>query len=110
MNKASTNKPGALKFLNWLATAEAAKAYALAGGNPALKENVVDDIVAQRPDLKTLGEYAGSYGFVMNGGTSGNALTVYEVQAREFTGYWADQQSLDQALENTEKAMKELLK
>ncbi|MDP2573582.1 extracellular solute-binding protein [Vibrio penaeicida] len=110
LNKASTNKPGALKFLNWLATAEAAKAYALAGGNPALKENVVDDIVAQRPDLKTLGEYAGSYGFVMNGGTSGNALTVYEVQAREFTGYWADQQSLDQALENTEKAMKELLK
>ncbi|UAB72638.1 extracellular solute-binding protein [Vibrio sp. SCSIO 43132] len=110
LNKASTNKEGARKFLNWLATAEAAKAYALAGGNPALRQNVVKDVESQRPDLKTLGEYAGKYGFVMNGGTSGNALTVYEVQAREFTGYWAGQQSLDQALENTEKSMKELLK
>ncbi|MDD1779909.1 sugar ABC transporter substrate-binding protein [Enterovibrio sp. ZSDZ35] len=110
LNKASENKEGALKFLNWLATADAAKAYALAGGNPALKQSVVADIVDQRPDLKTLGEYAGEYGFVMNGGTSKNALTVYEVQAREFTGYWAGQQSLDAALDNTEEAMQELLK
>ena len=46
----------------------------------------------------------------MNGGTSAKALSVYELQAKEFTGYWSGQQSLDDALKNTEKGMSELLK
>jgi hypothetical protein len=33
----------------------------------------------------------------MNGGTSANAFAVYELQAKEFTGYWSGQQTLDQA-------------
>ena len=31
----------------------------------------------------TVGEYASTYGFVMNGGTSENALSVYEAQAKQ---------------------------
>ena len=58
-------------------------------------------IAAERPDLVKLGEFAGQYGFVMNGGTSANALSVYELQAKEFTGYWSGEQSLDDALPNT---------
>jgi multiple sugar transport system substrate-binding protein len=46
----------------------------------------------------------------MNGGTSEKALSVYEAQAKEFTGYWAGTQDLDTALKNTAAAMTELLK
>ena len=46
----------------------------------------------------------------MNGATSANALSVYELQAKEFTGYWSGQEDLDTALENTAAGMEELLK
>jgi multiple sugar transport system substrate-binding protein len=67
-------------------------------------------VAKERPDLVKLGEYAGKYGYVMKGGTSANALSIYELQAKEFTGYWSGQQSLDDTLKNTEKGMTELLK
>ncbi len=71
---------------------------------------MVKEVSEERPDLVQLGEFAGKYGYVMTGGTSAKALSVYELQAREFTGYWSGQQSLDDALANTEKGMTELLK
>ena len=57
-----------------------------------------------------LGEFAGKYGYVMNGGTSAKALSVYEMQAKEFTGYWSGQEDLDTALKNTQAGMEKLLK
>ena len=60
---------------------------------------MVAKIAAERPDLVKLGEFAGKYGFVMNGATSANALSVYELQAKEFTGYWSGAEDLDTALE-----------
>ena len=62
------------------------------------------------PDLVTLGKYAGDYGLVMNGATSANALSIYELQAKEFTGYWSGQESLDTALGNVKAGMAKLLK
>ncbi|MEO1017843.1 MAG: extracellular solute-binding protein [Pseudomonadota bacterium] len=109
INKAGENKAGAAQFLQWLSTEEGALAYARNQGSPALTPEVVAK-VEDRPDLGKLGEFAGDYGFVMNGGTSANALSVYELQAREFTGYWAGQQSLDEALDKTEAGMSDLLK
>lgn len=110
INKNAKNKEGAVKFLQWLATEEAALLYARNGGSPALAPDVVAKIAADRPDLVQLGEFAGAYGYVMNGGTSANALSIYELQAKEFTGYWSGQQTLDQALANTNAGMEELLK
>jgi multiple sugar transport system substrate-binding protein len=110
INKASTHKEGAVKFIDWLATPEAMTIYAKAGGSPALTEAVVAGLVAERPDLKKLGEYAGAYGFVMNGGTAAKALQVYELQAKEFTAYWSGEKSLDDALAATKTGMTELLK
>jgi multiple sugar transport system substrate-binding protein len=46
----------------------------------------------------------------MTGGTSAKTLAVYELQAKEFTGYWAGDETLDQALANTAKGMADLLK
>ncbi|MDO8359810.1 MAG: extracellular solute-binding protein [Devosia sp.] len=110
LNKNAKNKAGAVKFLQWLATEDAALLYARNGGSPALAPDVVAKIAADRPDLVQLGEFAGAYGYVMNGGTSANALSVYELQAKEFTGYWSGQETLDQALSNAKDGMAKLLK
>jgi multiple sugar transport system substrate-binding protein len=110
LNKNAENKDGARAFINWLSSKEAALIYARNSGAPALTPEVVKEVSAERPDLVKLGEFAGKYGYVMNGGTSAKALSVYELQAKEFTGYWSGQQSLDDTLKNTEKGMSELLK
>ncbi|HTJ57325.1 MAG TPA: extracellular solute-binding protein, partial [Devosiaceae bacterium] len=62
LNKNAKNKPGAVKFLQWLATEDAALDYAKNGGSPALAPDVVEKIATQRPDLVTLGKFAGAYG------------------------------------------------
>jgi multiple sugar transport system substrate-binding protein len=110
INKAAANKEGAIKFMNWLASADAMELYANAGGSPALTEGLVAKVSAARPDLVKLGQFAGSYGFVMNGGTSAKALQIYELQAKEFTAYWGGTKSLDEALAATSTGMAELLK
>jgi multiple sugar transport system substrate-binding protein len=110
LNKNAKNREGAIRFLQWLAGEEAAVTYAAAGGSPALTSEVVANVADTRPDLVLLGDFAGAYGYVMTGGTSANALSVYELQAKEFTGYWAGQQSLDEALAHTATGMTDLLK
>lgn len=110
LNKNAENKDGARAFIKWLSSKEAALIYAKNSGAPALTPDVVKEVAADRPDLVKLGEFASKYGYVMNGGTSAKALSVYELQAKEFTGYWSGQQSLDDALGKTEKGMTDLLK
>lgn len=110
INKNGKNKVGAAKFLRWLATEDAALLYARNGGSPALTPDVVAKVAKERPDLVKLGEFAGKYGYVMTGATSANALSVYELQAKEFTGYWAGRQDLDTALSKTKAGMQDLLK
>ena len=110
INKASEHKEGALKFLMWLASADAMEVYAKAGGSPGLSASITAKLGADRPDLIKLGQFAGSYGFVMNGGAAAKALQVYELQAKEFTAFWSGSKSLDDALAATSKGMADLLK
>ena len=109
LNQNAPNKEGAEAFLQWLSTEEAALAYAAAGGAPALTPEVVSQIAEERPDLVQLGEFASQYGYVMNGATGANALSVYELQAQHFTGYWTGQETLDEALSAVSAGMEELL-
>lgn len=109
INKASTHKDAAIRFLTWLAGPDAMTAYAQAGGSPALSDAITAKIPS-RPDLAKLGRFAGQYGFVMNGGTSANALAVYEAQAKAFTGYWGGVQTLDASLQQATGDMTKLLK
>lgn len=109
LNKASTHKEAALRFLTWLAGPEAMTDYAKAGGSPAVSEAIASRIEG-RPDLAKLGAFAGKYGFVMTGATSANALAVYEAQAKAFTGYWGGTETLDAALQGATTAMTSLLK
>jgi multiple sugar transport system substrate-binding protein len=106
LNKNSKHKASALKFLDWLART----IDATAGGSPALQPALVQTLTKDRPDLAKLGAYAGQYGFVMNGGTSAKALQIYELQAKEFTGYWAGAQPLDTTLQHVSAGMADLLR
>lgn len=108
LNKASTHKDGAIRFLTWLASPEAMIAYARAGGSPALSEAITAKL-PERPDLAKLGGYAGQFGYVMRGGTSANAMQVYEAQAKAFTGYWGGTKDLDAALSEAAASMAKLL-
>lgn len=110
LNKAADNKEGAEKFLAWLSTEEGALTYARNQGSPALTPEVVEAVAEERPDLVKLGSFASDNGFVMNGGTSANALAIYELQASEFTAYWAGQKSLDEALAAVEAGMTDYLR
>ena len=110
INAAAENKEGAVKFLQWLSTEPAVIAYAGAGGAPGLAGDTAAKLASERPDLVQVGDYASNHGFVMNGATSESALSVYEEQAKEFTGYWAGTQSLDEAMSNVTASMTELLK
>lgn len=109
LNQNAANPEGAKKFLRWLSTEDAAVIYAQNSGAPGLTGNALERVADERPDLVQLGEFASSYGFVMNGGTSANALSIYDVQAQEFTGYWAGSRTLDEALANVEREMERLL-
>jgi multiple sugar transport system substrate-binding protein len=110
VNASSKHKAGALKFLDWLASPEAMLLYAKAGGSPALQPALLDALANDRPDLVKLGAFAAKYGFVMNGATSAKALQIYQLQAKEFTGYWAGTETEDAALRNVAAGMTELLK
>lgn len=110
LNKKAKNAEGAASFLKWLSSKDAVMAYARAGGAPGLTAATAAELAKDRPDLVQVGNYASNYGFVMNGGTFAKALSVYELQAKEFTGFLAGSQSLDSALGNTSKGMTTLLK
>lgn len=110
VNASGKNVAGAEALVQWMSTAEAATTYALNGGAPGLSADVVGGIASERPDLIPLGQFASNYGFVMTGGTSAKALSVYELQAKEFTGFLSGGQSLDEALAKTAAGMAELLK
>ena len=84
--------------------------YAKSGGSPALSAAITAKLAGERPDLVKLGQFAGSYGFVMRGGTAAKALQIYELQAKEFTAYWSGGKSLDDALKATSAGMADLLK
>ena len=109
LNANAPNPEGGAAFLRWLSSGEAATAYALAGGAPGLAGASIEAVADERPDLVPLGQYASDYGFVMRGATSAGALSVYELQAKEFTGYWGGTQTLDEALAATAEGMTSLL-
>ncbi|MGI9500315.1 MAG: extracellular solute-binding protein, partial [Geminicoccaceae bacterium] len=109
VNTASENKEDARKFLRWLATSrEANTLYAQLGGAPPVTDEIMATVAEARPDMPLMGEHAAKYGFVMNGGAGEHALRIYEIMAEHFTGYWAGQKSIDEALGQVETEMTEI--
>jgi len=108
INKASANKADVHKFLQWMTTADTMLFYIQSGGLTPMKTEQMRTVT--KPDIQKLAEYAGWYGFVMNGGTSANALKIYELQAAEFSAFWSGKKTSAQALKAVEEQMAGLLK
>ena len=61
------------------------------------------------PDLVKLGRYAGQYGFVMTEDPA-KTLSVYQLQAKEFTGYWAGGETWIRRWRTQPRGMADLIK
>ena len=109
LNKASTHKDEAGKFLAYLASDDAMRTYGQAGGTPPVPA-VLGALKDKRPEFPLVGDYAAKYAFVIDSGTTAQAVPIYEVLAQNFSGYWAGQLTLDQALQNAQRGMEEKLK
>jgi multiple sugar transport system substrate-binding protein len=108
INKASVHKADAAKFLQWMIQPDNMRFYIQNGGHTPMKTEHMRSIT--KSDIQKLAEYAGWYGFVMQGATSANALKIYELQAAEFTAYWSGKKTSAEALKVVESGMAELLK
>lgn len=107
VNKASDKQDEAKKFLAYLASEPVITQYGREGGKPPLTEALTESIADGRPDILRMGEYAASYGVVMNGAASPHALAVYNSMALNFTGYWSGTMDVDTAIANVVADMQE---
>ena len=85
------------------------RVYGQAGGTPPVP-GVLNALKDRRPEFPLVGDYAAKYAFVIDGGTTAQAVPIYEVLAQNFSGYWAGQLTLDEALQNADKGMTEKLR
>ncbi len=106
MNAASTKKEAAGAFVDYLFTQEAMEVYAEAGGTPPVAA-VLEGQTETRPEFAQVAEYLDRYAYVVNGGTAAYAVPVYEILAEAFSGVWAGQQSVDEALSEAAERMTE---
>ena len=106
MNASSTKKEAAGSFVDYLFTQAAMEVYAGAGGTPPVAA-VLEGQTEQRPEFAQVADYLEQYAFVVNGGTAASAVPIYEILAEEFSGVWAGQQSIDEALASASERMTE---
>lgn len=106
MNAASTKKEAAGSFVDYLFTQAAMEVYAGAGGTPPVSE-VLEGQTEQRPEFAQVADYLDQYAYIVNGGTAAYAVPVYEILAEEFSGVWAGQESIDEALSSAVERMTE---
>jgi multiple sugar transport system substrate-binding protein len=76
LNKNAKNKPGAVKFLQWLASEEAVLLYARSGGSPALSPSIVEKLATARPDLIKLRNLRQSFACLRTSGEGVHRLLV----------------------------------
>jgi len=109
LNAASNNKDEAFLFLSFLATEQATELYAKNGGFPPVTA-VLNKMADTRPEFPIAAEHMEKYGFVEAGGTSANAIPIYEILAQELSSAWAGQATPEQALKAANQKIADLSK
>ena len=110
LNKNAKNKDGAIKFLQWLATEDAALDYAKNGGSPALAPDVVAKIARERPDLVTARRVRRRLRLRDERRHLGQRAVGLRAAGQGVHRLLGGPESLEQALANTKAGMEELLK
>lgn len=88
LNKFSTKQAASAKWMAYLATAPAMKAYADAGGVPSMP-SILKEMIPENPSFANLIEYAGKYGYSESAGP--REFDIYASLAEVLSPVWVGQ-------------------
>jgi multiple sugar transport system substrate-binding protein len=106
LNKYSSNKDAAKKFLSYLAKPEAMDAYAKAGGIPAMPK-VLQGNASLNPAFTQISDSIDKYGYAVP--VFPNTFQAYSKIAEALSGAWVGQGDVDGALKTANDSLQGLL-
>ena len=105
LNKYSKNQAGSAKWMAYLATVPAMKAYANAGGVPSMP-SILTGMVAKNASFANIIEYAGKYGYSESAGA--REFDIYAALAEVLSPAWSGQKTSADVAAAADEAIKKL--
>jgi len=105
LNKYSKNQAASAKWMAYLATVPAMKAYANAGGVPSMP-SILTGMVAKNASFANIIEYAGKYGYSESAGA--REFDIYAALAEVLSPAWSGQKTSADVAAAADEAIKKL--
>jgi multiple sugar transport system substrate-binding protein len=106
LNKFSKNQAASAKWMAYLATVPAMKAYANAGGVPSMP-SILKGMVSKNASFANIIEYAGKYGYSESAGA--REFDIYAALAEVLSPAWSGQKTSAEVAAAADEAIKKLL-
>ena len=106
LNKFSKNQAASAKWMAYLATVPAMKAYATAGGVPSMP-SILKGMVSKNASFANIIEYAGKYGYSESAGA--REFDIYAALAEVLSPAWSGQKTSAEVAAAADEAIKKLL-
>jgi multiple sugar transport system substrate-binding protein len=106
LNKYSKNQAASAKWMAYLATVPAMKAYANAGGVPSMP-SILKGMVSKNASFANIIEYAGKYGYSESAGA--REFDIYAALAEVLSPAWSGQKTSSEVAAAADEAIKKLL-
>ena len=106
LNKFSKNQAASAKWMAYLATVPAMKAYATAGGVPSMP-SILKGMVSKNASFANIIEYAGKYGYSESAGA--REFDIYAALAEVLSPAWSGQKTSSEVAAAADEAIKKLL-
>jgi multiple sugar transport system substrate-binding protein len=106
LNKYSKNQAASAKWMAYLATVPAMKAYANAGGVPSMP-SILKGMVSKNASFANIIEYAGKYGYSESAGA--REFDIYAALAEVLSPAWSGQKTSAEVAAAADEAIKKLL-
>lgn len=107
LNKYSKNQAASAKWMAYLATTPAMKAYATAGGVPSMP-SILEGMVSTNASFANIIEYAGKFGYSESAGP--REFDMYAALAEVLSPAWSGQKTATQVAASADAALKKLQK
>ena len=106
LNKFSKNQAASAKWMAYLATVPAMKAYATAGGVPSMP-SILKGLVSKNASFANIIEYAGKFGYSESAGP--REFDIYAALAEVLSPAWSGQKTSAEVAAAADEAIKKLL-
>ena len=106
LNKFSKNQAASAKWMAYLATVPAMKAYANAGGVPSMP-SILKGMVSKNASFANIIEYAGKFGYSESAGP--REFDIYAALAEVLSPAWSGQKTSAEVAAAADEAIKKLL-